>query len=149
MRVRKNPDKWIRKAISDRIDNMIVNTISIPCVDVNFTGTTQPLHYVAMSTQTKKDDQTAKCGWEWDCTILLDVITRYLGTGNTGSRVLLNDIEERIILLLNDFSIEGGFTINSEIELESSDGTDGHTGTEAYFRQLMRYRISVTEPFTA
>jgi hypothetical protein len=152
-RVSKNPDKWIRLEIYNRLNNMLVVMVAngeqqqllIPCVDVNFTGNEQPLYYVAMSTQTKRDNQTAKCGWEWDCTMLLDVITRYPGAGNTGTRLLLNDIEDKIIRLMDNFFISGGFTINEEIELEESSGLDGHTGTEVYFRQLMRYRIRVTE----
>lgn len=144
MRVRKNPDKWIRKAVGDRIDNMVIDGVTVGCIDTNYTGDTQPKFYVAMSTQTKRDNQTSKCGWEWDCSILLDITTRYLSTGNTGSRTLANDIEERIILLMNDFAIEGGFRID-EITVEESISQDGHTNTEVYFRQLLRYRIQLTE----
>lgn len=141
----KNPDKWIRKEISTRINNMVVSGKTIPCVDVNFTGETQPMFYVAMSTQTKVEANFNKCNRQWDCTVLLDVITRYLGTGNTGSRVLLNDIEEKIISSMLNFSTEGGFDVYRDIELESSSGLDGHTGTETYFRQLIRYRIRLVE----
>lgn len=147
-RVKRNPDKWIRKGISDRIDGMTVNGITIPCIDTNYTGETQPKNYVAMSTQTKSDDQTSKCGWEWDCSILLDVITRYSVTGNTGTRVLINDIEEAIIERMNDFAIEGGFELLDEVEVEDSTSMDGHDDTEVYFRQLIRFRIRVNEPFT-
>lgn len=144
MRVQKNPDKLIRKAISERINNMVISGRTIPCIDTNYTGETQPVNYVSMSTQTKRDDQTAKCGWEWDCTILLDAITRYLSPGNTGSRVLVNDIEERIIFLLNDLEIEGGFRVDW-ITVEDSQSLEGVTDSEIYFRQLIRYNIHVTE----
>lgn len=147
-RMKRNPDKWIRQAVTDRIDGVIVDGIPIPCIDVNYTGNTQPQFYVAKSTQTKADNQTTKCGWQWDCTILLDLITRYPSTGNIGTRVFLNDIEEKIILLMNNFSINGGFQINERVRLEDSTEMDGNTDTEIYFRQLMRYRIIVTEPFT-
>lgn len=147
-RAKRNPDKWIRKGISDRIGGMLVDSIAIPCIDTNYTGETQPKFYVAMSTQTKADNQTGKCGWEWDCSILLDVITRYPSPGNTGTRAFINDIEEGVILTLNNFEIEGGFQISEEIELEDSTSIDGHSDTEVYFRQLMRYRIRVIEPFT-
>lgn len=149
-RLKKNPDKWIRKEVSARLNNIVVSSFTIPCVDTNVTGTNQPLRYIVMSTQTKADSQSTKCGWQWDCSILIDVITRYVGVGNTGSRVLINDIEERIILLMNNFQIEGGFQIDEEIHLESSDSMTGNLGdTETYFRQLMRYRMIVTEPFAA
>lgn len=145
MEPNKNPDKWIRKAISDRINNMIVSGKTIPCVDVNYTGSTQPLFYVAMSTQTKSSRAFTKCKKQWDCTVLLDAITRYPGTGNTGSRVLLNDIEDTIIQLMHNFYIDGGFDVYRDIELDQSTGMDGHTDSEVYFRQLIRYRIWLTE----
>lgn len=141
----KNPDKWIRKEISERINNMVVSAKTIPCIDTNYTGNNQPLFYVAMSTQTKLIDELNKCNQEWDCTILLDAITRYSSPGNIGSRVLLNDIEERIILLMNNFTIEGGFDVYRPINLTSSTSMDGHDDTEVYFRQLIRYRIRLIE----
>lgn len=141
----KNPDKWIRKEISNRINNIVVSGNTIPCVDVNFTGETQPMYYVAMSTQTKVEANLNKCNKQWDCSILLDAITRYPGTGNTGSRVLLNDIEEKVISSMVNFTVEGGFDVYREIELESSSGLDGQTDTETYFRQLIRYRIRLVE----
>lgn len=147
-RVKRNPDKWIRKAISDRIDGMVVDSVAIPCIDTNYTGETQPRFYVAMSTQTKQDNQTVKCGWEWDCSILLDIITRYRSTGNIGSRVFLNDIEEEVIFRMNNFTIEGGFEILDEVEVEDSTSMDGQDEDEIYFRQLVRFRIRVNEPFT-
>jgi hypothetical protein len=141
----KNPDKWIRKEISTRINNMVVSTKTIPCIDTNYTGATQPMNYVAMSTQTKLVGELNKCNQEWDCTILLDITTRYLSPGNTGSRLLADDIEERIIFLMNNFTVQGGFDVYRAIILESSNDTDGHTDTEVYFRQLMRYRIRLIE----
>lgn len=143
--MKKNPDKWIRKAISERINNAVVNGVTVPCVDVNYTGETQPFVFVEMTTQTKLERNMTKCYDMWDCTILLDAITRYLVTGNTGSRVLLNDIEEMIINALNGFTVDGGFDVDGEIEVESSTSMDGHTDTEVYFRQLIRYRINLIE----
>lgn len=141
----KNPDKWIRKAISERINDNVVNGVTVPCVDVNYTGETQPLVYVQMTTQTKEETTFTKCYDMWDCTILLDATTRYLVTGNPGSRVLLNDIEEMIINAMNGFTVDGGFEVDGEIKVASSTGMDGHTDTEVYFRQLIRYRIKLIE----
>lgn len=141
----KNPDKWIRKEISTRLNNQVINTKTIPVIDTNYTGATQPNFYIAMSTQTKLIDELNKCNQQWDCTILLDIITRYTSTGNTGSRVLLNDIEERVISLMNNFTVQGGFDVYRPIVLESSTSMDGHDDTEVYFRQLVRYRIRLIE----
>lgn len=141
----KNPDKWIRKEVSDRLNNQVVSTKTIPVIDTNYTGATQPNFYIAMSTQTKLIDELNKCNQQWDCTILLDIITRYSSPGNIGSRVLLNDIEERVIFLMNNFTIGGGFDVYRPIELDSSTSMDGHDDTEVYFRQLVRYRIRLIE----
>lgn len=141
----KNPDKWIRKEVSERINNIVVNGKTIPVIDTNYTGSTQPNFYIAMSTQTKLIDELNKCNQQWDCTILLDIITRYSSPGNIGSRVLLNDIEERVIFLMNNFTIGGGFDVYRPIELDSSTSMDGHDDTEVYFRQLVRYRIRLIE----
>lgn len=141
----KSPDKWIRKAISERINNIVVNGITVPCIDTNYTGNNQPRFYVAMSTQTKLEANYTKCHSQWDCTILLDVITRYFTTGNTGSRVLCNDIEDRIISLMNNFQIEGGFDVYRDVEVENSTSMDGHDDDEVYFRQFIRYRIRLIE----
>ena len=146
-RVKKNPDKWIRQAVSNRVDGIVVSGATIYVVDTNYTGETQPRQYIALSTQTKRDDQIAKCGWEWECSILLDIVTRYIGTGNTGSRDFVNDIEEQVISLMNDLTINGGFRVD-EIVIEDSTSMDGNTDTEVYFRQLLRYRIHLTEETT-
>lgn len=141
----KSPDKWIRKEISLILNNSVVNGKTIPVVDYNVTGNNQPLNYIEMSTQTKSEKTFNKCKKQWDCTILLDVITRYLSTGNTGSRVLCDDIETKVISSMRNFAIEGGFDVYREVELENSTSADGYTDTEVFFRQLMRYRIRLTE----
>lgn len=141
----KNPDKWIRKAVSDLINNMVVSGKTIPCVDTNYTGDTQPLFHVAMSTQTKGVSSFNKCKKKWNCTVLLDIITRYSSPGNIGTRVLLNDIEEAVILRMNNFSVEGGFENYKDIEIENSRSLDIHTDTEVCFRQLVRLYIELIE----
>jgi hypothetical protein len=140
----RNPDKWIRKAISDAINGMIVSGNTIPCFDVNVAGNTQPMFFVEMTTQTKIEDKFNKCKSRWDCTMLLDCITRYQSTGNIGSRVLVNDIEDEVMQQLDNLVLENGFRVFNQT-VESSTSMDMHDDTEITFRQLIRYRLIVDD----
>lgn len=139
----RNPDKWIRKAFADLVVNNDISTIW----DMNVTGGVYPTEYILLSTQTKLDNQITKCGGQWDCTMLLDIVTRYIGTGNTGSRLRVNDIEDALIGSVSGISIEGGFNIFN-IYLESSTSLDSSDREENVYRQLMRYRIILNEEAT-
>lgn len=141
--MKRNPDKWIRKAFYDLITNNNISSVW----DMNVTGGIYPPEYVLLSTQTKLDNQITKCGGQWDCTILLDIVTRYIGTGNTGSRVRVNDIEEGIMSYIDEINITGFKIFN--IYLESSTSLDSSDKEENIYRQLMRYRLIVSqEPTT-
>lgn len=138
--MKRNPDKWIRKAFYDLITDKNISSVW----DMNVTGGIYPNEYVLLSTQTKLDNQITKCGGQWDCTILLDIVTRYIGTGNTGSRLRVNDIEEDILMNIDELDIQGGFGV-FRIELESSNSLDSSDKEENIYRQLMRYRIVLNE----
>jgi len=133
----KNPDKWIRKGVID-----CLNTTT-PIHDIRVPGSEYPAKYILLSTQTKLDNEISKCGGQWDCTILLDLITRYTGAGNQGDRVAVNDLEDEVILGMQDF-IADGFSV-FRISLESSTSLDNITDTMNIFRQLVRYRIILDE----
>ena len=63
------PDKWIRKAVSDAIDGIVVDSIAIPCYDTKVTldvNSDEPDHYVLMTTQTNEVEKANKC--EFDAT---------------------------------------------------------------------------------
>lgn len=135
----KSPDKWIRKAFEDLIVGNNISTVW----DMNVTGDVYPTEYVLLTTQTKTDNQLTKCGGQWDCTILLDIIKRYPSVGNTGSRLAVNDIEEAIISNIGLLSIDGFQLFN--IQLESSTSFDNSDKDEMIYRQLMRYKIILDE----
>lgn len=135
----RNPDKHIRKAFYDLVTVNNITTIW----DMNVTGDVYPLDYIILSTQTKQDNQLSKCGGQWECSILLDLVTRFVGTGNTGSRVKVNDIEEAVIANINSLSIIGYKIF--DIQLEQSTTFDNSNKGENIYRQLMRYRIVLNE----
>lgn len=141
MRVFTNPDKHIRKAVSDKIKAAIVG---IPVYDSRVPDGVNTTKYIIMSTQTKTvDDQFNKCDDRWDCTILLDLVSRVVGTGNTASRVPVNDMEESVIASVRDL-VMTGYKVQ-RLVLESSDSLDNITDTENVFRQLVRYRLWLIE----
>lgn len=133
----KSPDKWIRKGILDALGT------THKIYDMRVPATGYPSKYIILSTQTKSDNENNKCEGQWDCTILLDLVTRYTSTGNPGDRVLVNDLEDYVLQNMLNFEVDG-FTV-FRIVLESSTSLDNLTDTLNVFRQLMRYRIILNE----
>ena len=68
------PDKWVRKAIFSKLNNIVVDGNTIPCKDTRLTGSNIPQHYILMTTQTNQVDKANKCEFFWDSSILLDII---------------------------------------------------------------------------
>jgi len=138
-----NPNKYIRKMFFDAINNLNVDGYVIPCFDERVTGATVKPHYVLLSTQTKQQQKYTKCGDRWECSILLDIITTYPATGNTGSKLLAENIEEAIIDLEPTLNLSGAYTINDR-ELVSSDSLTVIGTTTNVFRQLIRFNYFIT-----
>lgn len=133
----KNPDKWIRKGVLTALGT------TYPVYDTRVTGATVPKNYIILSTQTKVDSVFNKCHGQWDCTMLLDLVTRFKGTGNPGDRVTVNDMEDLVISNMQSLAVQGFHLFR--MQLESSTSLDNITDTENVFRQLVRYRIILNE----
>lgn len=135
-----NPDKFIRKAISDNINNIVVSGKIIPCYDSR--GTNAPSNYVLLTSQTKEVLKETKCEYEWETSTLIEIYTKVSSSGNTGSRVLLNDIEQAIYtLLLPKLTVQGFTNITQNITFENSLETI--TDTEIIFRSFLRLNITL------
>ena len=135
-----NPDKHIRKAIFDKINNIVVSGKTIPCYDSR--ATNAPSNYVLLTAQTKEVDKGNKCSYSWETSLLIEIYTRTTSAGNSGSRVLLNDIEERVMTLLNPKITVAGFTnITQNITFENSLETI--TESEIIFRSFLRLNITL------
>lgn len=136
----KLPDKWVRKAIFDLINNMSVSGKTIPCFDtntVNYKGN----YYVIMSTQTNVENSN-KCKHGWRATILLDVFTRH--KKNHGSRVLAEDIVDEIMERLIGFNLDPAsemriHSINISTPNDISQKIDG----EIIHRKFLRYELYI------
>lgn len=134
------PDKWIRKAIYDACNDVVVDGNTIPVFDmqaINFSGD----HYILMSTQSD-DPLLNKCGNGWNHSIILDVITSF--RKNTGSRLLVDQIIEAIIPILNGMSLDGGssMVINRIAFQFPGDFTD-QTDKKIFHRKILRVELDI------
>lgn len=135
-----NPDKHIRKAIFDKINNIVVSGKTIPCYDSR--ATNAPSNYVLLTAQTKEVLKETKCDYEWETSTLIEIYTKVSSSGNTGSRVLLNDIEQAVYTLLNPkLTVPGFANITQNITFENSLETI--TDTEIIFRSFLRLNLTL------
>ncbi len=142
------PDKWIRKAISDAINNIIVDGIIIPTYDLRVTRTVNtdpPQHYILMTTQSNEVDKLDKCEWNWQSQILLDIITSYDLPGNIGSRLLADDILDAVRAATTSLVLDAasGLTIQRYTMSFPSDIVT-ITKKESIFRKLMRIEFYIS-----
>ena len=141
------PDKWIRKAISDAINNIVVDTITIPVFDTRVTrdvNSEMPMHYILMTTQSNDVDKASKCEYLWSSSILIDVITSYDLPGNPGSRLLADNILDAVrsgTLNLSLDAASGLEIINQSQNFPNDISTI--TKNESIFRKLMRLELKI------
>ena len=139
------PDKYVRKAISTALTGLSVNGNNIVTYDTNTTGS-NPLYYILMTTQTNNEVDGSKCGRRWFSSILLDVVTRYDGAGNTGSRLLADDIAEAARLLIKDLVLEvsSGLIITKRT-LNFPNDISNKTDTTNIFRKFIRLELDIDQ----
>jgi hypothetical protein len=138
------PDKWIRKALFDLLDGIIVDGETISLYDTRVTGVSIPDHYILMTTQTAEVDKSNKCEYQWDSTIVLDITTTYKRPGNPGSRLLLDNITEvvREELEVNLDLSDGGLSVDFQTLSFPSDITTV-TQTEIVYRRPLRLILKI------
>ena len=137
-----NPDKFIRKAVYDLTNNIVVSTKTIKCFDSRVTGNANLLEYILLTAQTKEVEKNTKCEYRWETSLLIEIYTKTSSAGNSGSRVLLNDIEQAIYtLLLPKITIAGFETFTQNITFENQLETV--TDTENIFRSFLRLNLTL------
>jgi len=144
------PDKYIRKAIFEAINNMTVlneNTgqnITVPCYDTRVTANGGKNHYVLMSTQTSLQDIATKCEDSWNSSILLDIVTSYFGGGNPGDRSLADNIADKVRELTDNLvlDVSSGLVIQRQRSNFENDITT-ITPNENIFRKLYRIELFI------
>ena len=130
-----NPNKHIRKAISDAVNE------TYPCFDTQVTGNKNPNKYVIISTQDKIDDKATKCGNRWIVATLIDIVCIYNGAGNVGSRVEVNDMTETIRALIGNISVDGYNVLIRTYEYPSD--LDSSSATQTVYRNFIRLVLTL------
>lgn len=138
--VNVNPDKFIRKAVFDATNNIVVSGKIIKTFDSRLTGNANLTEYILMTAQDKDVLKNTKCEYEWESSLLIEIYTRYSSVGNTGSRLLLNDIEQAVMDVLNPkLTIQGFNNVTQNITYETSLETV--TDTENIYRSFLRLNL--------
>ena len=138
------PDKWIRKAIFALIDDIVVNSETIPCYDYRATGAYVPDYYTLMTVQSNEVDPNNKCEYFWDSEIVLDIITIYQRPGNTGSRLLADDILEAIRAAIQTVQLDvaSGLEIINRTHSYPND-LNFVSDNEIIFRKFLRLSLKI------
>jgi hypothetical protein len=138
--VTTNPDKYIRKAVFDATNNIVVSGKTIKTFDSRLTGNENLTEYILMTAQDKDVLKNTKCEYEWEASLLIEIYTRYSSVGNAGSRLLLNDIEQAVMDALNPkLTIQGFTNVTQNITYETSLETV--TDTDNVYRSFLRLNL--------
>ena len=137
------PDKYIRKAIFTAVNGIVVNTKTILCYDTKATSQAKD-NYIILSTQSNAVDKSVKCGYRWASSILIDIITRYSISGNTGSRLLADDILDKVREVTDNLTLDvaSGLTIVTQSQSFPNDLVS-ETQNEIIYRKLMRIEFLI------
>ncbi len=141
--IETNPDKYIRKAVFDLVNGIVVNGKTINCFDTRVTGNAAANQYVLLTAQTKEIDKSTKCGHDWITSLLIEIYTKSSANGNSGSRVLVNDIEQAIYTLLRPKITVLNYT-NQTQNLTFETQLETVTTTENIFRSFIRLNLTLT-----
>ncbi len=142
--IKQLPDKYVRKAVFDAVNNIVVDTLTIPAYDSRVTGSVIPQHFILMTTQTNQVNKMTKCGDVWESSILIDIVTTYDGSGNTGSRLLSDNILDAVRNATNNLvlDVSSGLVIQKQIQDFPNDIVT-ITENENIFRKLMRLELTI------
>ncbi len=131
------PSKYIRKYFVSALSNMVVNGKAVKVYDSHTPNNDDVL--IILSTQTGSNDWQTKCKVDKNRTIEIQIITRF--AGNSGSRVLADDICEEIQNRTQNIQIEN-FTVNDwSISFPNEFYTTN--STETIFRKIINYNLNI------
>ena len=133
------PDKYVRKAIYDQINNMVVNTFTFPCFTER-TGTNNPDTYVLLSTQLNLEEST-KCGNGWINDTEIQVIVRVMP--NQGAKDLIDDAVNEVLTLVDGMTLGGGLVLNSIRKDVVFDFAD-KLGNKVVYRKIIKVQTYIS-----
>lgn len=133
----KDPNLDILNAYKSALANLNVGGVSIPVYSKTAPLKNVPKKYVILSSQTKLQNET-KCGYWYECTMTVQIVTRYPnGTGDLSfAMVIGGEVAERIqvdgITLVDFYNVETIQLLSNEVILE--------TDTENVFQYLLIFQ---------
>lgn len=136
------PDKWVRKAIYDRIHNMEIDpgTITFPCYTEQ-TGTNSGDYYTLLSTQLNQQN-FSKCGSGWDHSCEVQVFVR--ASKNEGSKLLIDNATDNVLTELADLSLDAGAGMKiSELVLDVVNEFSDETTSKIVYRKIIRVQATI------
>jgi len=131
----ENPNKYVRKAIYDAVNS------TYPCFDTQVTGKRNPHSIVIFSTKDKEIDKATKWGSRWVSYTLLDIVNIHNGSGNAGSRLASDDMENAILALIDGLTVDGYAILNTRYEFPSSFNSS--TSTQTVYRNFIRVILTL------
>ena len=142
--IKRLPDKYVREAVYNRLSNLVVDGIDIPTYDSRVSGNVIPQHYILLSTQTNQVNKMTKCEDTWESSILIDIVTTYDGIGNTGSRILADNILNNVRSYTNNLTLlpSSGLVVQKQTQDFPNDIVT-ITDNENVFRKLMRLELTI------
>ena len=132
-----NPDKYIRKAIYDLLNNIVVSGKTIKCFDARVFGNQDVSDYIILANQTKNIDKANKCEYRWNGTVMIEIYTR-----SSSSRVLLNDIEQAVTDLLSPKITVDNYEVIYQ-DLSYVTQLESFTDTENIYRSFMTLELTL------
>ena len=135
----KTPDKWIRKYLSETLTGLTVNGKLIPNSDTRIPANSNA--YILLTTIDKSNEQETKCHRVWRVAANLDIVTVY--EGNNGSRVFAEDIENAVLALIQNPTIDG-FTVESA-DIDFAPDLSTITTTQSIFRKIIILNLKLKE----
>lgn len=138
------PDKFVRKAVFDAINDIVVDTLTIPCFDSEVPEGLEVDHYVLMTTQTNTVDKSNKCEYWYESSILLDIVTSYSGVGNPGSRLLADNIADAVRSATDVLTLDAGSGLVVLRQAQSfPNDVVTKTSVENIFRKFIRIELTI------
>jgi len=138
------PDKWLRKAIFDAVDEIVVDGEIIYVYDSRVSGVDQPDFYVLMSSQTNEVDKNNKCEWFWESEILLDIRATFFLTEDSGSRLLVDNITDAVRNLTQNLILDGASGLEIiKTSMSFPNDLNEITEGEIMYRKFIRLNLLI------
>lgn len=133
----ENPNKYIRKYFYETLNGIVVQGQTFKVYDSHTPNNDNFL--IILSTQTGSEDWRDKCSIDKNRSINLDVIVRK--SGNVGSRAMLDDIVEQILVRTKEIQIENFKVQHWQVTLPTDLSIS--TTTETIYRQIINYNFNI------